>query len=123
MLITLNGFQPERPACRPWSLVPLLCIFIGLLTLIGIAFLARYIYKNKKEKLLNGIILIYGLLFLWVLYLPVPPLRQKRTVRVIKPYPKRLRLPLKSLTAWTRAHIQSAPFILIITEACWQATR
>ncbi len=64
MLITLNGFQPERPACRPWSLVPLLCIFIGLLTLIGIAFLARYIYKNKKEKLLNGIILIYGLLFL-----------------------------------------------------------
>lgn len=34
------------------------------MTLIAIAFLAKYINKTQSKKLLNGIILIYGLLFL-----------------------------------------------------------
>ena len=63
------------------------------------------------------IIILVGIIFAGVAFVA------KRTVWVIKPYLKRLRLPLKFRTAWTRAHIQSAPFILIITEACWQATR
>lgn len=64
MINFLNDFEQERPACQPWSLVPILCVLVGLLTLIAIAFLAKYINKTKNKKLLNGIILIYGLLFL-----------------------------------------------------------
>ena len=64
MINFLNDFEQEQPACKPWSLVPILCVLIGLMTLIAIAFLAKYINKTKNKKLLNGIILIYGLLFL-----------------------------------------------------------
>ena len=64
MINFLNDFEQERPACLPWSLVPILCVLVGLMTLIAIAFLAKYINKTKNKKLLNGIILIYGLLFL-----------------------------------------------------------
>lgn len=64
MINFLNDFEQERPACQPWSLVPILCVLVGLMTLIAIAFLAKYINKTKNKKLLNGIILIYGLLFL-----------------------------------------------------------
>lgn len=60
----LNDFEQEQPASQPWSLVPILCVLVGLLTLIAIAFLAKYINKTKNNKLLNGIILIYGLVFL-----------------------------------------------------------
>lgn len=64
MINFLNDFEQERPACQPWSLVPILCVLVGLMTLIAIAFLAKYINKTQNKKLLNGIILIYGLLFL-----------------------------------------------------------
>lgn len=64
MIKFLSDFEQEQPACQPWSLVPTLCVLIGLMTLIAIAFLAKYINKTKNKKLLNGIILIYGLLFL-----------------------------------------------------------
>lgn len=64
MIKFLNDFEQEQPACRPWSLVPILCVLVGLMTLIAIAFLAKYINKTKNKKLLNGIILIYGLIFL-----------------------------------------------------------
>lgn len=64
MINFLSDFEQERPACQPWSLVPILCVLVGLMTLIAIAFLAKYINKTQNKKLLNGIILIYGLLFL-----------------------------------------------------------
>lgn len=64
MINFFNDFEHERPACRPWSLVPIVCVLVGLMTLVAIAFLAKYINKTKNKKLLNGIILIYGLLFL-----------------------------------------------------------
>ena len=34
------------------------------MTIVAVAFLAKYINKTKNKKLLNGIILVYGLLFL-----------------------------------------------------------
>lgn len=48
MINFLNDFEQERPACLPWSLVPILCVLIGLMTLVAIAFLAKYINKTKK---------------------------------------------------------------------------
>lgn len=59
-----KGFEQEVPACKPWSFVPLLCIFIGALSIIGIIYLAKYIKKNEKNKLLNIVLFIYGLIFL-----------------------------------------------------------
>lgn len=50
MINFLNDFEQERPACKPWSLVPILCVLIGLMTLIAIAFLAKYINKTKNKK-------------------------------------------------------------------------
>lgn len=50
MINFLNDFEQERPACLPWSLVPTLCVLVGLMTLIAIAFLAKYINKTKKQK-------------------------------------------------------------------------
>lgn len=49
MINFLNDFEQERPACQPWSLVPILCVLVGLMTLIAIAFLAKYIKQNKKQ--------------------------------------------------------------------------
>lgn len=69
MINFLNDFEQEQPACQPWSLVPILCVLVGLMTLIAIAFLANYINKTKNKKLLNGIILIYGLIFLGLKYI------------------------------------------------------
>lgn len=48
MIKFLNDFEQERPACQPWSLVPILCVLVGLMTLIAIAFLAKYINKTKN---------------------------------------------------------------------------
>lgn len=64
MINFFNDFEQEKPACKPWSLVPLLCVLVGLMTIVAVAFLAKYINKTKNKKLLNGIILVYGLLFL-----------------------------------------------------------
>lgn len=49
MIKFLNDFEQEQPACQPWSLVPILCVLVGLMTLIAIAFLAKYIKQNKKQ--------------------------------------------------------------------------
>lgn len=64
MCFYLKGFEQEVPACKPWSLVPLLCILFGAMSLVGIVFLAKYIKRKNKNKLLNIIIFIYGLIFL-----------------------------------------------------------
>lgn len=53
MINFLNDFEQERPACLPWSLVPTLCVLVGLMTLIAIAFLAKYINKTKNKKLIE----------------------------------------------------------------------
>lgn len=50
MINFLNDFEQERPACLPWSFVPILCVLVGLMTLIAIAFLAKYINKTKNKK-------------------------------------------------------------------------
>ena len=50
MINFFNDFEQEQPACQPWSLVPILCVLVGLLTLIAIAFLAKYINKTKNNK-------------------------------------------------------------------------
>lgn len=49
MINFFNDFEHERPACRPWSLVPIVCVLVGLMTLVAIAFLAKY-QQNKKQK-------------------------------------------------------------------------
>ena len=58
MINFFNDFEQEKPACKPWSLVPLLCVLVGLMTIVAVAFLAKYINKTKNKKLLNGIILV-----------------------------------------------------------------
>ena len=50
MINFLNDFEQEQPACQPWSLVPILCVLVGLMTLIAIAFLAKYINKTQNKK-------------------------------------------------------------------------
>lgn len=50
MVNFFNDFEQERPACQPWSLVPILCVLVGLLTLIAIAFLAKYINKTQNKN-------------------------------------------------------------------------
>lgn len=51
MINFLNDFEQEQPACKPWSLVPILCVLVGLMTLIAIAFLAKYINKTKTKTI------------------------------------------------------------------------
>lgn len=45
MINFLSDFEQERPACQPWSLVPILCVLVGLMTLIAIAFLYSGFYR------------------------------------------------------------------------------
>lgn len=54
----------DIPAVKPWSLVPILCIFLGLISAVALTFFVKYLDKKGNNKGINYLIFIYGLIFL-----------------------------------------------------------
>lgn len=57
-----RGPIQDKPAVRPWSTMPILCIVFGLLSIVALIFIVRKF--NKNRKVINFIIFGYGIVFL-----------------------------------------------------------
>lgn len=57
-------FFQHRPSVKPWSTIPIVCLIIGLISIILISILVRYLDKKKNTKVINFLIFAYGLAFL-----------------------------------------------------------
>lgn len=53
-----------KPSVRPWSLIPIICLLVGLISVIAISILVRYLDKKNHTKILNSLIFAYGIAFL-----------------------------------------------------------
>lgn len=57
-------FFQHLPSVKPWSTIPIVCLIIGLISIILISILVRYLDKKKNTKVINFLIFAYGLAFL-----------------------------------------------------------
>lgn len=48
---------------KPWTLVPILSLIIGIISMVGVYFLVTYLKRHEKDKILNILIFVYGILF------------------------------------------------------------
>lgn len=56
-------FNMVKPSVRPWSWIPIVCLLVGLVSIILISFLVKYLDKKGHTKILNLLIFIYGITF------------------------------------------------------------
>lgn len=56
--------QIHNPPVKPWTTIPIVCLLVGLISIILISLLVHYLDKKNHHKVMNVLIFIYGLTFL-----------------------------------------------------------
>lgn len=54
----------DQPAVASWSLIPILCLVFGAISMVGLFYLVKFLNKRQDKKIINIIIFCYGLAFL-----------------------------------------------------------